>query len=71
GGTIVVPRSVTYRWQEGQLIIDAYNPKTKKIVWRGIVKDEISNASYSAEENIEYINDVVTKVLQSFPNSGV
>ncbi len=71
GGTIVVPRSVTYRWQEGQLIIDAYNPKTKKIVWRGIVKDEISNASYTAEENIEYINDVVTKVLKSFPNSGV
>jgi len=71
GGTMVVPRSVTYRWKEGQLIIDAYNPKTNKIVWRGIVKDEISNASYTPEENIEYINDVVTKVLKSLPNSGV
>ncbi len=71
GGTMVVPRSTTYRWKEGQLIIDAYNPKTKKIVWSGIVKDKISNGSTTPAQNVKYINEVVQKVLKTFPKAGV
>ena len=69
GSTVVVPRSTTYRWQEGKLIIDAMNPKTQKIVWRGIVKDELSRGSSSQEEKTEYINKVVTKLMKEFPSN--
>ena len=71
GATMMIPSTTTYRWEEGQLIIDAYNPKTKKIVWRGIVKDEISGSSYTPEETTKYINKVVSKVLKDFPISGI
>jgi len=67
GGAMVVPHSTTYRWTEGQLVIDAYNPKTEKIVWRGLVKDEISEGSHTPQEKTEYINKVVTKLLGKFP----
>jgi len=44
---VIVSYIVTFRWKEEQLIIDAYNPKRNKIVWEGIVKDEILNSSYA------------------------
>ncbi|MDQ7042735.1 MAG: DUF4136 domain-containing protein [Sulfurimonas sp.] len=71
GGTMVVPRSTTYRWKEGKLVIDAYNPQTKKIIWRGVIKDEISNSSHSVEEKTAYIEKVVSQTLAKFPKSGV
>jgi len=61
GGTMVIPHSTTYRWTEGQLIIDAYNPSTNKIV----------DGNHTPNEKIEYINKVVEKVLQTFPKAGV
>ena len=67
GSTVVVPRSTTYRWKEGKLIVDALNPKTKKIVWRAIAKDELSSASSTQKEKIEYINKVVSKLMKEFP----
>ena len=67
GTTVVVPRSTTYKWKEGKLIIDALNPKTKKIVWRAIAKDELSNGSTTQEEKTEYINKVVSKLMKEFP----
>jgi len=63
---VIVPQTSTYRWSEAKLIIDALNPKTKKIVWRGIVKDEISRGSSTTEEKIAYINKVVSKVMKKF-----
>lgn len=71
GGGMVVPHTTTYRWEEAKLIVDAYNPKTKKIVWRGIVKDEISGSSYTPQETTKYINKVVSEVLKDFPISGI
>ena len=63
---IIVPQTSTYRWNEAKLIIDALNPKTKKIVWRAIVKDEISRNSSTTQEKVEYINKVVSKVMKKF-----
>lgn len=71
GGAMLIPHSTTYRWKEGQLIIDAYNPKTKKIIWRGTAKDEITGSNYTPQEKTKYINKVVSELLKAFPNSGV
>jgi len=65
-GTTMVAVPSTYRWREGKLVIDALNPKTKKIVWRGTVTDELTRDSSSAEEKTEYLNGVVAKVMKKF-----
>jgi len=66
-GTRVVAVPSTYRWKEGRLIIDALNPKTNKIVWRGVVSDELTRGQTSPAEKTKYINKVVSKLLRKFP----
>ena len=66
-GTAVIATPSTYRWKEGKLVIDALNPQTKKIVWRGTVKDELGRKNTTPEEKTAYINSVVSKVMQKFP----
>ena len=65
-GTMVVATPSTYKWTEGKLIIDALNPQTKKIVWRGTATDEIDAHSASPQEKTQYINKVVIKVMNNF-----
>jgi len=67
GGTMMVERPSVYRWKEGRLVIDALNTQNKKIVWRGIVTDELNDDSSSVKEKTEYINKVVAKVMKNFP----
>ena len=66
-GTMLVEKPSIYRWKEGKLVVDALNTKSKKIVWRGILKDELSNKSSSAEDKTEYINSIIKKLFKSFP----
>jgi len=68
-GTRVITVPSTYRWKEGRLIVDAMNPKTKKIVWRGVISDELSSSTTTPEEKTDYINKVVTKLMKSFPKN--
>jgi hypothetical protein len=65
-GTTMVAVPSTYRWREGKLVIDALNPKTKKIVWRGTVTDELTRNSTTVEEKTNYLNSIVAKVMQKF-----
>ena len=71
GGAIVVARPTTYRWKEGKLVIDALDPKSKKIVWRGTIKDELSRNSSTVEEKTAYINKVVAKLMQEVPKKDI
>jgi hypothetical protein len=66
-GTTMIATPSTYRWKEGRLVIDALNPITKKIVWRGTITDELSRSTTTTEEKTAYINKVVTKMMQKFP----
>ena len=68
-GTRVVAVPSTYRWKEGRLIIDALNPKTNKIVWRGVVSDELTRSETTPAEKTQYINEVVGKLLKKFPKN--
>jgi hypothetical protein len=69
GGSMVATTS-TYSYTEGTLVVDALNPKTQKIVWRGIAKDELSTSNSTPQEKTEYINDVVFKLMQNFPREA-
>jgi len=66
GGGMVATTNA-YNYTEGTLVVDAINPKTQKIVWRGIAKDELS-AKDTPQEKTEYINHVVSKIIEKFPS---
>ncbi len=65
GGMIATP--TTYNYTEGKLIIDALNPKTNKIVWRGIASDELSQNTTTPQEKTQKINEVVSQLMSKFP----
>ena len=68
-GTRVISVPSTYSWIEGKLIIDAMNPKTKKIVWRGVISDELSRNESTPQEKTAFINKVVDKLMKKFPKN--
>lgn len=65
GGGMVATTS-TYHYTKGTLIVDALNPKDKKIVWRGIATDTLKEHK-TPQKRTEYINKVVKELMQSFP----
>ena len=62
----VVATTRTYEYKQGKLIIDAYDPKTNKVIWRGIAEDEVTGFD-SAQQKIDYINAVIRKLFETFP----
>ncbi len=53
--------STTYAttYTEGTLIIDAYNPETKKLVWRGTGTVTVK---YNPEKQIQQIEKILDKI---------
>ncbi len=65
GGMVIsTPRS--YNYDEGKLIIDAYDPKLNKTVYRVIAIDEIKHKK-TPQERDEYVDEAIAKALKSFP----
>ena len=56
----------TYQYEEGSLILDFIDPKTKNLIWRGSAKAEVDK-SRTAEEREALINEAVQKILKNFP----
>jgi len=67
GGGMMIATPSSYSYTEGTLILDALNPKTKKIVWRGIASDELNRSETTPEEKREYINKVISELMKNFP----
>jgi len=65
-GGMVISTPRTYTYDEGKLIIDAYNPKTNKTVYRAVAVDELPNKK-TPQEREEYIQKVINKTLETFP----
>ncbi|MBA1432748.1 MAG: DUF4136 domain-containing protein [Epsilonproteobacteria bacterium] len=65
-GGMVISTPRTYNYDEGKLIIDAYNPKTNRIVFRAVAVDELPDKKTPQEREI-YINEIITKTLEKFP----
>ena len=58
----------TYEYEEGTLIVDALNTKTKKIVWRAIGVKELNNLETPAQRT-EAVNKAVKKIMEKFPTN--
>ncbi|MDF1880294.1 DUF4136 domain-containing protein [Sulfurimonas sp. MAG313] len=66
-GGHMIPTTRSYSYTKGTLIIDALNPKDKKIVWRGIATDILKSYD-NPQERIEYIKMVVKEAMKEFPS---
>ena len=58
-----------YKYEEGTLIIDIIEAKSKELIWRGTAKDVI-DPERTPEERNKLINEAVTKILDKFPPSN-
>jgi len=56
----------TYSYDEGTLILDMVDPKTRKLVWRGSATDQVS-LSANREAKQEKVNEAVKQILEQFP----
>ncbi len=55
-----------YQYEEGKLILDFVNAKTKELFWRGVAKGPVSHQK-TPEKREKEINKVITKILKKFP----
>jgi hypothetical protein len=55
-------------YEEGTLILDFVDPKTKKLIWRGVGKGVLPR-EVSPEKSQENINKAVEKILAKYPPS--
>ncbi len=60
GSSTTTVRSYT----QGTLVVDMWDAKEKKLVWRGIVSDTLSD---KPEKNIDKINKGLAKVFERYP----
>ena len=51
-------------YKEGTLVVDMYDAKTKRLIWRGCAEDTLSN---KAEKNEKNLDKGVAKMLKKFP----
>lgn len=61
-------RVVTYQYEQGSLVLDFVDAKTKNLIWTGGVKADIYNV-LTPEERKKLIKEAVRKVLVNFPPS--
>jgi len=65
-GGMMMSTTNTYNYNEGTLIIDALNPKTKKIVWRGTGVKELRE-NKTPQERTQAVNEAIKKIMTKFP----
>ena len=59
-----------YEYEEGTLILDFVDTKTRKLLWRATAKAIVSPASSPEKQTIK-INNAVKKILEEFPPEKV
>ncbi len=66
GTYAMVPIQREYEYKEGKIIVDALDPKTRNIFWRGIATDRLKSHK-NPDERMKYALQVATELLKSFP----
>jgi len=56
----------TYTYDEGTLILDFIDAKTKQPIWRGSAKADV-RFNNSPEQKRNKVNQAVTEMLKTFP----
>ena len=60
------PETYVYEYEEGTLILDVVDPKSKELMWRGSAQDEV-NFKSTPEKAQGQINEAVNGMLEHFP----
>lgn len=55
-----------YQYEEGTLVLDFVDPKTKEMIWRSVAKAEIRPGK-TPEKQEQKINKAIQKILENFP----
>jgi hypothetical protein len=64
------PRRIsTYQYEEGTLILDFVDAKSKKLIWRGTAKSKVQNID-TPEKSEKIINAAVKEILKKYPPSS-
>lgn len=66
GGPIGVPRIDVNQYEQGTLIVDFVEAKTKQMVWRGIAS-RVLEPDLAPEDKERLINEAVTEMMKNFP----
>lgn len=66
GGYSGASKPTLRQYEEGVLILDFVDPKTKEMIWRGSVKAEIQKVN-TPEKSEALINQAVRKILRHYP----
>ncbi len=66
GNYAMVPIQREYEYKEGKIIVDALDPKTRNIFWRGIATDRLQSFK-DPQERMEYALQVAKELLKTFP----
>jgi uncharacterized protein DUF4136 len=64
GGGFGEATTTTETYKVGTLVVDLFDAKTKKLLWRGSSSDTLSNKS---DKNIKNLDKGVEKMFQKFP----
>jgi hypothetical protein len=64
GGGFGEATTTTETYKVGTLVVDLFDTKTKKLLWRGTSSDTLSNNS---EKNIKNLDKGVEKLFKQFP----
>lgn len=60
-------RTYVYYYQQGSIIIDIVDPKTRKLMWRGSATDDVLRESATPEKRQQRITEAVNAILKNFP----
>ena len=60
------PERRTYEYQRGTLVIDIIDPKSKKLMWRGMAYEDIK-PNTSQEKKQQYVARAIKSILARFP----
>ena len=69
GGTMVAT-TTAYEYTEGTIIIDAFDTKTNKIVWRSVGSLELQEQE-TPEEKRAYVQKIIAKLMEKFPSTSL
>ena len=58
----------TYEYEEGSLILDFVDAKSKKLIWRGSAKAEVQDINTPGKSE-KLINEAVKEILKQYPPS--
>jgi hypothetical protein len=61
-----MPQTVVYTYEQGTLVLDILDARTKILIWRGSAEAEVTE-SYTPEQRKAKVENAVKKLLAKFP----